>query len=275
MLWHVDQEGFQTVPLPLETEHHHGYVFYEGHLWELTPWLPGEADYRRRPTRAKLVAALEALSQFHHAAATFPLPETGPAASPGVLERIARLHELVSGRIDALRAATSNGAWPELASRGRDLVRLFTSTAGGVMAVLAAAAAERVALQPCIRDIWHAHVLFQGENVSGIVDFGAMRPENVAADVARLLGSLAGDDRDQWELGLAAYQKLRPLAESELRLVAAFDRSTVLMGGLQWLEWVCLEHRKFDDPPSVLSRVDEFIARLHHLSKNAGEIRLD
>jgi homoserine kinase type II len=275
VLWHVDQEGFHCVPLPLETEHHHGYVFYEGHLWELTPWLPGEPDYRRQPGRAKLMAAMEALSQFHLAASSFPLPDPGPASSPGILERLARLNHLLSGQLDALRTATSNGGWPEMSARGRDLLRLFGSTAGGVTALLQDAARQQVALQPCIRDIWHAHVLFRGDIVSGIVDFGALRAENVAADVARLLGSLAGDNRDEWELGLAAYQRLRPLSEAEMRLVVAFDRSTVLMGGLQWVEWVCLEHRQFDDRPGVLGRVDEFIARLQHLSKNAGEIPLD
>src|SRR3990172_7351461 len=68
VLWHVDQEGFHQVPLPLETRHRHGYVWHEGHLWELTPWLPGVADYRQVPNAAKLHNALVALAEFHRAA---------------------------------------------------------------------------------------------------------------------------------------------------------------------------------------------------------------
>ncbi|MBI3837054.1 MAG: phosphotransferase, partial [Planctomycetia bacterium] len=94
VLWHVDQEGFHQIPLPLETQHHHGYVRHAGHLWELTPWLPGAADYREKPSHAKLHAALAALARFHLAAESFPLPETGPTPSPGMLERVSRLEQL-------------------------------------------------------------------------------------------------------------------------------------------------------------------------------------
>lgn len=266
VLWHVDQEGFCEVPLPLETQHHHGYVLFAGHLWELTPWLPGRPDYRQCPSPRKLIAAMEALAEFHRAASTFPLPDPGPSPSPGIVERRDRLRDLLSGRIETLRQATHKGGWPELAARGRDLLGLFGGAAGRVLELLNSAAEVGVALQPCIRDIWHAHVLFVGEQVSGIVDFGAMRPENPAADVARLLGSLAGDSTADWDRGLEAYDRIRHLSDDELRLVTIFDRSTVLMGGLQWLEWVYLEERAFDDPNGVLARVDEFVSRLTRLA---------
>ncbi len=270
VLWHVDQEGFHRVPLPLETRHRHGYVLFAGHLWELTHWLPGTADYRRRPSPARLKNALAALAKFHCAAATFPLPDNGPVDSPGILERRGRLRGLLEGRIDVLRAATHNGAWPELAARGQVLLELFSVAAPRVMATLESAARLHVGLQPCIRDVWHAHVLFQDDDVSGIVDFGSMRPGSVAADVARLLGSLACDDAEAWKMGLRAYERVRPLSDDERQLVAAFDQSTVLMGGLQWLEWLYLEERVFSDPAGVLARVDEFVQRLGTLVRRGG-----
>ena len=144
VLWHVDQEGFHAIPLPLETQHCHGYVLFDGHLWELTPWLPGAADYRQRPSRAKLENALAALAAFHRAAATFPLPETGPIASPGILERHARLEELLAGRIEAMRAEIRHSAWSELAERGHGLLELFTAAAPAVLAELKQAAQLRV-----------------------------------------------------------------------------------------------------------------------------------
>lgn len=45
-------------------------------------------------------------------------------------------------------------------------------------------------LQPCIRDIWHDHVLFDGDRVTGLIDFGAMQIDTPATDIARLVGSL-------------------------------------------------------------------------------------
>ncbi len=270
VLWHVDQEGFHRIPLPLETQHHHGYVLFAGHLWELTPWLDGVADYRQKPSPARLHNALAAVAQFHQAAATFPLPETGPIVSPGIVERRTRLEDLLAGRLEVLREAIRDDVWPQLAARGRQLVALAARTAPRLAPTLEAASKVRVPLQPCMRDIWHAHVLFADDRVSGLVDFGSMRAENVAADVARLLGSLAGDNAADWQRGLAAYQEVRPLADDELRLITAFDRSTVLMGGLQWLEWIYVEGREFAEPAAVLSRLDEFLSRLATLSQMAG-----
>ena len=268
VLWHVDQEGFHRVPLPLETCHHHGYVWHEGHLWELTPWLPGAADFRQQPSPERLSNALEALALFHRAAATFPLPEAGPTGSPGIAERRDRLAKLLAGHALQLGGSVPDGQWPELAARARRLLGLFAAVGPGLLPHLDRAAAIRVELQPCIRDVWHAHVLFSGERVSGIVDFGGMRPENVAADIARLLGSMALDNRVDWQHGLTAYESIRPLSDNERTLVNAFDRSSVLLGGLQWLEWIYLEGRTFSNPLAVLSRLDEFLARLETLGQS-------
>lgn len=261
VLWHVDQEGFRRAPLPLETNHHHGFVHHNGHYWELTPWLPGTADYRQRPNATRLANALAALAEFHLAARTFPLPETGPIGSPGMSERVMRLQGLLGGRLAQLRAAALPADWPELAPIRRRLVELAGELGPKLLPALDAASQLDVSLQPCIRDVWHAHVLFSGDEVTGIVDFGAMRPDNVAADVARLLGSLAQDCDEDWQHGLAAYQRVRPLNPNERELIEAFDRSTVLMGGLQWLEWIAIEGRTFASRPAVLDRLHEFLAR--------------
>jgi Ser/Thr protein kinase RdoA (MazF antagonist) len=265
VLWHVEQEGFSLVPVPRETRTRSGYAEHDGHLWELSPWMPGQADFHARHTPARLAAALEALARFHVAAASFPLAETRAAASPGILGRRQRLTELAGGAAAHIGAAISAGDWPELAERGRRLLTLFERAAAGVRPGLDAACGVPVALQPAIRDIWHDHVFFQGDQVSGLVDFGALRPETVAGDVARLLGSLAQDDFAAWQHGLAAYQQVRPLDDGELLLVAEFDRTNVLMSGIQWLAWVFVDGRTFENRASVLARVDENLARLSHL----------
>ena len=92
-----------------------------------------------------------------------------------------------------------------------------------------------------VRDIHAEHVLFEGDNVSGIIDFGALRIDSVATDVARLLGSMVGDDEAGWQVGLAAYMSVRPLSDDERRLIKVFDESTVLMAGTNWLEWIYLD----------------------------------
>src|SRR5688572_7113665 len=71
VLWHVHQEGFSLVPLPRENSRQGGYVTHAGHLWELTPWMPGRADFHDRPSLPRLQAAFRALARFHETAASF------------------------------------------------------------------------------------------------------------------------------------------------------------------------------------------------------------
>jgi Ser/Thr protein kinase RdoA (MazF antagonist) len=266
VLWYVAREGFNLVPLPLENRRFGGYVQHAGYLWELAPWMPGAADFRRHPTERKLKAAMLALAEFHRAAATFPLPAESLSRSPGICDRLARLQGWMSGDLDRLAAAIDPGLWPEMADRGRRVLGLFPTGAHRVLELLTRSARHEVELQPCIRDIWHNHVLYQGSRVSGLIDFGSMRPENVAADVARLLGSMAGDDASLWKVGLDTYQSLRPLSGHESELVRAFDQSTILMAGLNWLDWVFRQRRQFEHPAEVLDRVDGILVRLGSLA---------
>ena len=270
VLWHVDQEGFRLAPLPLETRTHAGYVRHAEHLWELTPWMPGVANYTTSPSPAKLRAALVALGEFHRAAAAFPLPVSGLVASPGVGRRLDQLQTLMSGEHETLQqavthAAANEPAGDELTLAALRLLELFPRAAPEVLAMLRQASRIKAPLQPCVCDIWHDHVLFEGEQVSGLIDFGAMRAETVAADVARLLGSLVGDEPAGWKAGLAAYESVRPLSEAEAVLVSALDQSGVLLGGVNWLRWIYVEGRKFEDRAAVL-------ARLAHLATRLGEL---
>lgn len=264
VLWHVDQQGFDLAPLALPAASRKGYVRHGGTLWELTPWLAGKANYLAQPTPARLSAALRSLAAFHQATVGFPLPVAERDFSPGMKQRAAQLQSYLSGGLAKLQAQMSPAVWPELAQAGQEILGRFPRMAPRVMALLEQAGREPVHLSPCIRDIWHDHVLFLGDEVSGLVDFGALNVENVAADVARLLGSLVGDDPSGWEQGLAAYQSVRPLSAAELSLVRAFDESSVLMSGLMWLEWVFQAGRVFEDRARVLERVRTIAARLAH-----------
>ena len=267
VLRHVREEGFELAPVPIETLGGAGFVRHAGHLWELTPWMPGLADYHARPSAPRLEAALAALARFHVATQTFPPTDRDPAASPGIKERIERLRGLTAGGLirlqTAVRAREVSRPSP-LDARAERLFELFPPLADRVLENLTAAALVNVPLAPVIRDIWHAHVLFEGERVTGLIDFGGLRPDTVATDIARLLGSLVGDDQEAWRAGLAAYGRVRALSESESSLVPVFDQSTVLLSGFNWLTWIYLEGRQFEDIPAIVGRLDGTLARLGH-----------
>jgi homoserine kinase type II len=269
VLHHVARVGFTRLPLPRPTRAGATWVEHEGQLWELTPWMPGEANFHRSPRPEKLAAALHALAEFHLAAASFP-GGTGYGNSPGVLQRLERIEHWLNGGLERLVEAMTPSIWPELYPRAGRVFDGVRARAGSVRLALARAAELRVALQPCIRDVWHDHLLFQGDTVSGVVDFGSMASDTVACDIGRLLGSLARDDAERWNAGVAAYQQIRPMGEAELELVNCFDRSTIVLGGLNWLQWIYGENRQFSDPAAVLRRIDEILARLEWRRDSGG-----
>lgn len=265
VLWHVVREGFTQVPLPLSTRQNKGYVCHGGRFWELAPWMPGEADFSEEPTDDKLNAAMVALARFHRAAETFPLPDPPGSPSPGIRDRVEQLQIWMTGDLERLIEAIEPGLWPDFEGRATTILQLVRRAAEGVLRLLHAAVSFRVSLQPCIRDVWHDHVLFDRGRVSGLIDFGSMAAENVAADVARLLGSMARDDRRLWQLGLDAYQAVRPLSEAEVSLTLVFDCSTVLMAGLNWIDWIYRQRRVFESHDAVCRRLDDIILRLQCL----------
>jgi homoserine kinase type II len=174
------------------------------------------------------------------------------------------VHRLQAGTLLELQAAVrrNRGAMPMLADRAEELINLVSPHHHALQHDLDAASRIAVPLQPCLRDIWHDHVLFEGDRVSGIIDIGAMRMDTVSTDIARLLGSLCGNDRDGWTNGLRAYEAIRPLIEPERMLIATFDRSQMMLAGVNWVEWVFVECRAFTDPAAVVQRMEHILSRL-------------
>ena len=264
-LRHAWSQGCRFIPVPVATRTGESFVPLAGHLWQVEPWLPGRSDYAQRATRTRLCAAMGKLAQFHMAVVSLDtLSEV--KASPGLTERLALVNQLQQRGHQQLhqRLRTSFGSDP-LREQSLEILALFPRAATAVTEQLRQAEPTLLPLQPCIRDIWHGNVLFDGDDVTGFVDFGSMRAETVAADVARLLGSMAADDAELWAAGLDAYESIRPLAEPERRCVAVFDASGVLLSGLNWLRWIYLDQRHFADLDAVRERLLFNCQRLRQL----------
>jgi homoserine kinase type II len=265
VLQHVASHGFALVPLPLPLLSGETYLFHAGHLWQLEPFMPGRGDYAAQPSRQRLTNALSALARFHQAALDFPQREATSGSSHGMLERIERLERFKAGGLVRLRSRIDTSYEPELAALAIDCCELARQVIPGLADEVASLTRVKVPQQPVIGDVWHDNVLFEGDAVSGIVDFGATRIDNVARDIARLLGGMAADNRDDWQHGLAAYETIRPLSPTEQQFVTMFDRCNVALSGLNWATWIYDEHREFDDLAAVRGRLEHFVSRLRHL----------
>ncbi|MCU0878379.1 MAG: phosphotransferase [Pirellulaceae bacterium] len=268
VLTYAGRSGIDFLPIPRPAAGGETFVKVAGTLWELTPWMPGNADFRSHPHPQRLEAALEALARFHASTADFA-PARGPA--PALVERLARAEEWLDGPLDRLGEAgrRTDSTIRDAADAG-DAARSILFLAGKALPRLrdrlALAAGESLRLQPAIRDLHHEHVLFIGNEVSGFIDFGALRIDTPLADIARLVGSLIGDDPPGWERALDAYDRRGTLTAEDRAQIRLLDESGTVLGGLEWLRWLWLEKRDMGDPQRVAGRLEELAARLRVLS---------
>ena len=274
---HVHHRGVPQMAVPLAASDGNTFFETQGCFWQLEPWMPGSADFIARPSEQRLRAALACLARWHVAAASFVVrPHESPwffvsprARSPGLKERAFQIERWRSAECALLRARLPALAWQEFEQPALAVLDAFPRVAPRVAASLKIGIEADVPLQPCLRDIWHDHVLFTGEAVTGLIDPHAARTDSVAADLARLLDTLAGDDRNQWDAGLASYQEVRRLSAAELALIELFDQSGLLLSGMNWLDWHLVNKRTFANRDGVLARLTSIAARLQRLADQA------
>ncbi len=247
------------VPTPIQSTGGPSWVELDGRLWEISPWVPGSADFAQNPSAERLVAACGKLAEIHLAARH--AGECKTARSPSIATRLEFVVQLDGGLWRAIHEAVSSRASTAFAPRARQLLAAYAQRAAPLRAELTALESTQFALHTCHGDLWHDHVLYNGPDVSGFIDFGAMRIDSPASDLARLLGSLAKDDRALWDAGFAAYASRAPLNDAERRLAVTIDHANVLLAGMNWLKWLFIEQRQFEDPQRVQQRLDAILER--------------
>lgn len=259
-------KGLSFVPAPLQTATGTTFIEHAGSRWELTPWLPGTADFWTSPSPARLSAAFRALARFHQATRHCAPPDDRLGEARAIVERAARLTELASGGFAQLAAAVNRRPLSAAIDRAlREALPRCPAIAASQLPQLTAAARHPVALQPAIRDIWHDHVLFEGDRVTGIVDYGAMRIDTALTDIARLVGSLVEDDARLRQIALDAYAETSPLTTSDRELVDLLDHASVLISLANWAQWLYVEGRQFDNLEAVAKRIEKLAARVSKL----------
>lgn len=280
LLAHIRSQGVGLLPVPVGATDGQTLVHGNGRWWQVEPWMPGRADFWSNPSDARLAGAMVALARIHCAAAGFePVgSEKGwflsqsSAIAPTVSERIDSIENWTSERLARLRKNIDVGAPgdSELSSLAAVIADCFQRCQPAISHELQLAANNRVPVQPCLRDVWHDHVLFHEDAVACIIDPSAARADTVSADISRLLGSFIGDDREAWERGLSAYETVRPLSCEEAILVRVLDRSGVLLSGMTWLTRRFLEGRPFAQPERVIERLERIAGRLKSIARTTN-----
>jgi Ser/Thr protein kinase RdoA (MazF antagonist) len=265
VLFHAAAQGIDFLAVPVRTSADSSFVFAGERLWKLSPWLRGAADFEQNPTNEKLKAALRSLARFHDSVKG--LASTENATAPAIARHLKRLKKVADSGISSMLRAVDATTWPELAPLAKRFCAVTPESVRKVLTLLEPMGQVSFRLQPCLRDVWHDHVLFVGDDVSGIIDYGAMDIDTPATDVARLLGSLVGDNAEGWGVGLRAYLEVRPLSSDEAWAAKALDMSGTLLAGVNWLQWIFVEGRTFDDRAQIVKRFSRIAERCERIGR--------
>jgi homoserine kinase type II len=260
-------QGLPFVPAIVTASHGRTWVEHAGRLWELTQWLPGRPDYHEHRSRERLTSACVALAQLHRAwqsVVTDSRRETCPAIERR-LEAVQSWQRLLrTGWVPRVPAQDADSADP-VASRAWHVLPRWVER---MRPSLASFPGSPWQLQPCLCDPWHDNLLFEGERLTGLVDYGSVKLDHVTVDLARLLGSLVEDDAEGWRIGLEAYRTIRSLSPHEEQLARVLDWTGTVVGVVQWLRWLYEEGRAFADRAKAAARLEVLVRRMERWEGN-------
>lgn len=260
--WLADARSMGIVPVPIPARDGRSVQELGGRLWEIVPWMPGAAHECELPALKFVRGGFAMLATFHRTLARHATRGTSPdlvarhSEIAGLLASGFNRLELVldQRRSDDPRVAIAR-QWLPLARRLAPRLEPELRWACGMV----------VPLQPCLRDIRPAHLLFVADQIRGLVDFGAMGVESVAVDLARLTSEWLGTDLRARAEALAAYEAIRPLDAAETALIPIFERSAALLGASRWVHWHFIEGRTFEDPNAVARGLELGLERILRL----------
>lgn len=261
MLQSVVDQGFPEaiLPLPLKTLAGATLLEKNGRLYELTRWMPGQADFNLHPTEARIHAVATTLAEFHRKCPPVSDSEVRGEQLAGFRQRQHLIHSLKTGMLSQIESRLSALPFRETAHTA---IQCYKILEPGISRQLERLRYHNFRQQVCIRDIWHDHILFESDQISGLVDFGAMGIDNPATDLARLFGSLFQNCTPWWQLGTQAYQTIFELSAPELELIEVYDRSSTMLAGMNWLKWILVENRKFDSLVPIEKRISTMVTRM-------------
>jgi Ser/Thr protein kinase RdoA (MazF antagonist) len=207
------------------------------------------------------------LANFHRRLVGEQAQET----SPGLRNRRDTLAALVRGGFDTLARAAVRALPHNLEKADVYSWLTLARQLGPMLLVPLEQSADRIIrVQPCLRDARPEHFLFEGDRLSGLVDYGAMGVDSVAGDLARLLGEWLDGDPAARRTAIDSYERLRPLDPAEASLIRLFESSTALLIGERWVRWKYIEGRSFDDPNAFAKGLNRSLNQLRRLDRQVA-----
>ena len=210
-------------------------------IWELQTWRPGEA-LNDAATKHDIVTACESIAQLHN---VWQRHEKSSPTIPAITRRINRMHEYQ-------RDMTAPSKYPPFQYWiPRALIALKNQQ-------------QSAMIQPWHGELHRQHILFNQDNVSGIIDFTALKFDHPAADVSRFLGEYPAFIDD----GVAAYHAAGGSATVTPHLVRLLAVTGDLAAAGTWLRKLHRGQVSQSLKPAVRDRLKRSLTRLLDASAN-------
>lgn len=272
----IAQLGCEVIAVPLLPVRSAGAAitpWFHNHenIWQVEPWMTGQHKPGLEVTEPQLKSALMTLDRFHKLAAA-TVSKIGAndwfrntvSQSAAVQRRLIIVRELQNGVLGSLRQQLSKDCDQQFREPAMRVCKCLQWWLPWLDRELTALAVIPFPLQPVLRDIWCAHVLFTEDQVTGLIDLSAAATDHVTLDVTRLLRSWYGSDVGRIQSTVCEYQSLRLLNADERRLLQALDAATVLLSPVTWL-------RRRSESDLNVECAGDIIARFTELANVASD----
>ena len=251
--WLARAAHLPFIPSILQTRDGIAIAADSGRIWDATQWMPGAS--RIAPSPNEVEAACTAIARLHRAWSPF----ARRAICPGVSNRLRVLRNWLAKPIVP---ETNIGLSPNLNSLLKQAASAVRIAAPSAVQSLEPWESSAFRVQPCVRDLRGEHVLFIGDAVSGIVDFGALAEDHPATDLSRVLGDFASGNEALFEIGLISYRRAGgELIEGD-EFVRILARTGTLCSLIMWLIHLCIQRRTYPETSVVETRLDTLIRRI-------------
>ncbi|NBR05651.1 MAG: hypothetical protein EBT92_07760 [Planctomycetes bacterium] len=238
------KSGFVLFPLIVSNKDDQKVVYQNGLYWDLSCWIPGNVPDK---SRLNLIQCVDKLIDFH-CAVGLDNSEYGPI--PGMINRFREIDSFSISSVDfslisflPISSIIEHLLWIR---QELDILEVFPTPTVGI--------------QFCWGDARRENILFENNELSGFVDYFAIRKDCKEVDVARMISSFAGDDYEMWTNGLDAYSRKSSI---DYLLCRKLDILGTIVSLYRWLKWL-----QNPSPESILKKkIERFSGLFQRVKK--------
>ena len=254
-------------------------LFVQGDsCWELADWMPGEPVCSSGWIRDEaLNAGIDAIAKMHAHARDWSLPWPAPSEcfESGLELRARKLAVYMQSGFDRCRTQWDSiphrRRQPILASLGR-ILSLAITLGSRLIGPMQHLATQPIRSHWIARDLWREHFLFEGDRLTGILDFTASKISWPGLDLVRSIGTFLLDEDPRWETAVERYQTALGERNIKLHDIRVTHRVSTVLSAMHYVEMALESDENLQlgnriDDPRIAARILELEVCMESIAK--------